>query len=360
MNQKIYSDFSKLKQILKKTNSKKIFLVTGKTSFEKSGAKNKLNKILNKNLKVKLFSEFSSNPKIKEINNGLKLFNKEKFDIIIAIGGGSAIDVAKAIKLFSKTNKPLVVLPTTAGSGSESTYFIVYYIGKEKQSKGERDVTLPNYVILDYELLKSLPNKIMASAGIDALGQAIESYWSIYSTEESKKYSKKAIKLLIKNLENAVKNRDKKSLKKIQKGANLAGKAINITKTTACHALAYPMTSYFGIPHGHAVGLTLGEMLKFNYGVSKKDCIDKRGPDYVKKMIFEISKIMRHKEPEEAGDKIYSLMENIGLEVKLSDLDLKKKDLNIIVKNGFNPERAGNNPRKLNKIGVRNILKKVY
>ena len=352
MKQKIYYKFSKLTNILKKENSKKIFLVAGKTSFIKSGAKEKLDSII-KNQKVKIFSNFSSNPKIEEIDNGLNLFNKENFDIILSIGGGSSIDVAKAIKLFSKKHIPLIAIPTTAGSGSESTYFIVYYIGKEKQSKGKSELTLPNYVILDHKLINSLPDKIMASTGIDALGQAIESYWSIYSNNKSKKYSSKAIKLLVKYLEPAVKNHNKKSLKQIQIGANFAGKAINITKTTSCHALAYPMTSYFGIPHGHAVGMTLGEMLKFNSNISKKDCSDKRGTKYVKKIILNISKLISSKE-------IYSLMKDIGLEIKLSELGLHKKDLDIIIKNGFNPKRVKNNPRFLTKEDVKKILEKIY
>lgn len=360
MKQKVFLGFNSLKKILKKERVKNIFLVVGKTSFEKSGARTKLNKILVNDFNVTRFSEFSSNPKIEEINKGLKLFKKNNYDIILSIGGGSSIDVAKAIKLFSKNVISLVAVPTTAGSGSESTYFIVYYIRKEKQSEGELKITLPNYVILDYKLLESLPSKIMASCGIDALGQAIESYWSIHSTDKSKKYSKKAIKLIINNLESAVKNKDKKSLHKIMIGSNLAGKAINITKTTSCHALAYPMTSYFGIPHGHAVGMTLGEMLKFNHEVSEKDCLDKRSFKYVRKSILEISRFFGYKGSQAAGNKIYDLMKKVGLEIKFSELGLEKKDLEIIVKNGFNPERVKNNPRELIKENVNKILRNIY
>ena len=360
MKQKILGSLNDIKELLKRKNMKTIFLVTGKTSFVKSGAQKKVNKIFSLKEKVVKFSGFSVNPKLKEIKRGLKLFQKNDFDIILAIGGGSSIDVAKAIKLFSNKPIPIVAVPTTAGSGSEATYFIVYYIGKDKQSEGKRELTLPNYVILDPTFLKSLPSKVMASSGIDALGQAIESYWSIDSTIESRKYSKKAIKILMKYLLFAVANKDDKSLEKIQKAANLAGKAINITKTTSCHALAYPLTSYFGIRHGHAVGLTLGEMLKFNYRVSKEDCLDKRGVRYVKKSILKISKLIGAKNQEEASAKINKLMKDIGLETKLSMFGLKRKEIRIVTRKGFIIERINNNPRKLTKKEIVNILEKVY
>ena len=359
MKQKVYFEFGKIKKILKKEKVRDIFLVVGKTSFEKSGAKKKLNEILSKDFNVVRFSSFSSNPKIEEINKGLRLFKKGEYGILLSIGGGSSIDVAKSIKLFSKKDIPLVAVPTTAGSGSEATYFIVYYESKKKVSEGNPRRTLPNYAILDYRLLNSLPNKIMASSGIDALGQAIESYWSIHSNGESREYSRKAIKLLMKYLGLAVKNRNKRSLKKIMMGAHLAGKAINITKTTACHSLAYPMTSYFKIPHGHAVGLTLGEMLKFNYGVSEKNCLDRKGVKWVKNTILEISRLLGCKNPKDAGDKIYSLMKEIGLETKFSQFGLEKKDVETIIKNGFNPKRVKNNPRLLTKENLREILKNI-
>ena len=141
------------------------------------------------------------------------------------------------------------------------------------------------------------------------------------------------------------------------RAANLAGKAIDITLTTACHAVAYPFTSYFGIPHGHAAALTLGSMLVYNSQVSEKDCLDKRGPDYVRKTIQEITKILGCKTAEEAKEKIEQLMVNVGMKTKLSELGLKENDLDIIVKNGFNPERVKNNPRLLTEQNLRNILK---
>jgi len=360
-----FESINNLKNILEKENAKNIFLVTGRSSYEICGAKKEIEEILrDSEVGFKKFCDFSANPKLEDIEKGFRLFNERKYDLIVGVGGGSAIDVAKAIKLFNfqKTeNKvPLVEIPTTAGSGSEATYFIVYYIEKEKQSKGEPEITLPNYSICDPQFTLSLPKKIAASTGIDALAQAIESYWSINSTEQSKKYSEQAIKLVFENLEKAVNSDDEKAKEKMLLAANLAGKAINIAKTTACHAIAYPMTSYFKIPHGHATGLTLGEMLVYNSNIANEDCNDKRGIEYVKQTIDELIEIIGAKDAEDACAKIKNLMKSVELETRLSKLGIDKDGIEIIIKNGFSPERVKNNPRDLTEDGLRKILHKIY
>jgi len=366
MQQKEYFGFgniNNLKHILKKENSKNIFLVTGKKSFDSCGAKKVLEGLL-KDYKVYRFNEFSSNPDIKDIREGYGLFKKSNYDTLISIGGGSVIDVAKAIKLFHYNNSnekiPLVAIPTTAGSGSEATYFIVYYKDKEKQSKGDSEITLPDYAICDPQFTLSLPTKIAASTGMDALSQAIESYWCINSTKKSKKFAKESILLLKHNLEASVKTKSLKSKLNVMKATNLAGKAINITKTTACHSISYPITSHFNIPHGHAVGLTLGEMLIYNSEVNEKDCLDSRGVGYVKKTIQELVDLIGVKNVKEAKNRIKNLMNNIGLETRLSELSINKQGMELIVEKGFEPERVKNNPRLLKKQDLRCLLNKVY
>ena len=194
----------KLKDILNKHEPKIIFLVTGKGSYEKSGAKAKLDKIL-KGYKTVHFTDFHPNPKLEEIEKGLDIFKKNKCDFIIAVGGGSPIDAAKAVNILGANSgdildfinkkkkiehkgKILVAIPTTSGSGSEATHFIVFYRGKAKCSLGHKEFTLPDYAIIDPVLTESLPKYQTACTGMDALGQAIESYWCIDSTEDFKKF----------------------------------------------------------------------------------------------------------------------------------------------------------------------------
>lgn len=368
MKQKEYFGFgsiNNLNSILDTEKIRNVFIVAGKNSFSLSGARKKIEKIFSEcRCNYNLFSGFSSNPKIEEINHGFKLFKYQKCEGIIGIGGGSAIDTAKAIKLacFIEYNKklPLIAIPTTAGSGSEATHFIVYYKGKEKQSKGDLDLTLPEYSICDPALTLSLPKYVRATTGIDALSQAIESYWSVNSTEKSKIFSKESIPLLFKNLEKSVNTEDKISKENLMRASNLAGKAINISQTTACHSISYPITSYFGIAHGHAAALTLGEFLVYNSRVSEADCSDKRGPGYVKKTINELVNLIGIDEVDKASLFIEELMKRIGLKTRLSELGIQKQNINLIIKHGFNPERVKNNPRILTKENLTKILNNIY
>ncbi len=361
-----------LAKVVAQENPKNILLVTGKKSFEFCGAKKKIEEIL-KGYPVVHFFDFDVNPKIEDIKRGIKLFCKVNIDLVIAVGGGSALDTAKSISLLAmQSGKPeayikqknkieqpaqtLVAIPTTSGTGSEATSFAVVYINKVKYSLAHASL-LPFYVILDPSLTFCLPPNVTASTGIDALAQAIESYWSVSSTEESQQYSRQAITLIRNNLILAVKENSKKARVAMAKGANLAGKAINIAKTTACHAISYPITSYFGVPHGHAVALTLPQMLIYNSAISKDNSLDKRGSVYVKKTIQEVVGMLGCSTIKEAKQWIDNLMDEIGLERRLAQLGIQtEKDITLILENGFDPERVKNNPRMLTKDALRKML----
>ncbi|MFX1256851.1 MAG: phosphonoacetaldehyde reductase [Promethearchaeota archaeon] len=367
---------TKLQKILEENSFKKIFLLTGKSSFERSFYKKIIFNSLN-NFEFFHFNDFTPNPKINDIKKGLALFNKENYDVIIAIGGGSVIDMGKCVSILS-TNQapledflfkkeeiknrgiPLIRIPTTAGSGSEATHFAVVYMDKTKYSLLHSKYLQPEYVIVDPQTTYTVPKIISASTGMDALSQAIESFWNINSTIESKSYSKKAIKLIMKNLLDVVNEPNKKSRYNMAIAANYAGKAINITKTTACHSISYPISSYFNVLHGHAVALTLSSMIVFNSDISEEDNLDSRGVYYVKETMNELISVIGASDFLEAKKIINNLMLDIGLETKLKDLGIKsQEDIDLIVKNGFNPDRVINNPRKLNEINLRKILEEI-
>jgi len=368
------NSIKKLEEILKYENPRKIFLVTGKQSYKLSGAQKKIKKLLLVYPYIH-FSDFSQNPKIEDIKKGIQIYKKEECDLVIAIGGGSVIDTAKLINILAqqsedpekyifgekiiKKGKILVAIPTTSGSGSEVTHFAVIYIDKQKYSLAHQKFILPDYVILDASLTFSAPPYLTASTGMDALGQAIESFWAINSTNESKEYAKEAIKIILNNIEKVVNNPSKESRDSMIKASNLAGKAINISKTTASHALSYPLTSHFKIPHGHAVALTLGPMLRYNFEVSNIDLQDKRGLNYVKETFEKLIQTFGANNIQECTKMIYNIMNQIGLKIKLRDLNIKKDDIEIIIKD-FNPERAKNNPRKLDTVNLKKMLLQIY
>lgn len=372
MNKKEYFGFNSaydLRRILEKENPEKIFLVTGKSSYEKSGAKKIIEPMLS-NYNKTHFCDFEVNPKLNDIQRGVDAFKKKSCDFLIGVGGGSVMDMAKSINCFAnnpaspfeyltgkktvkKKGKLLVAMPTTSGSGSEATHFAVVYMDSIKYSLAH-EFLLPDYNIVDPNLTLNIPKEIIASSGIDALSHAIESHWCVNSTDYSKQYSSEAIKLIKNNLIAVFNKSSNDSIGIMAKAAHLAGKAINITKTTASHSISYPLTSHFNISHGHAVALTLPLMLIYNSELTKQDCLDKRGVDYVKKSIKEIVNLLGYNDEGQAQRGLSYLIKSIGLETNLGDLGIS--NLEVMIKEGFNHNRVRNNPRLLTENNLRNIL----
>jgi len=210
------------------------------------------------------FKNFTPNPDYFEVMDGISLFNKEKCDFIISIGGGSAIDVAKCINgldvsdTISLLEKPKVchlAIPTTAGTGSESTCFAVLYKDNEKLSIEHREL-IPDFVILDPTFLQTLPLYHKKASLLDAYAQAVESLWAEGKTPASKSYALGALRSFPRDIDGYMRNDPGNGLRILQ-AANLAGKAINISKTTAAHAMSYKLSSIANIAHGHAVALCL-------------------------------------------------------------------------------------------------------
>ncbi|MCL2128778.1 MAG: phosphonoacetaldehyde reductase [Treponema sp.] len=347
MNQTEYIEsgsMENLGSILDNLHITKAFLVTGKKSFAECGAETYIQKI--KNVEFIQFNNFKNDPRKEDVDIGMQLFRQSGADAIIALGGGSAIDMAKLIGHFSAKNKiPFLAIPTTAGSGSEATSFAVMYENKIKSSIEDKSI-LPDIVIIDPSLTMSLPPFITAVSGMDALCHAIESYWSINSTNESKEYAKKAMTIILNDLPETVNNPSVKLRLNMLLAANLAGKAINISKTTAAHAVSYALTSYFSVPHGLAVSFLIPDLLVYNYNVTENDAEDTRGVDYIKKNIDEIYHIFGGKNSFDAKNIFNRFVDTLGLPANLSSYGIKKSDIDLIISN-INNERLKNNPRKI-------------
>ncbi|BDD11961.1 alcohol dehydrogenase (plasmid) [Fulvitalea axinellae] len=341
-----------LGEYLDRYSPKNIFLVTGQKSFEVSGAKAKLDAILSK-YNVRRFSDFETNPKIEDIEKGLAILGLGEYDLVVAIGGGSVIDVAKMISFFAGsegdivggeykegTRLPLVAIPTTAGTGSEATHFAVVYKNGVKYSVANEKM-LPEVAIVDSELSYNAPEYLGACAGFDALSQAMEAFWNVNSTEESDQYSEESMRLLRDNLVLAVRNNSNDSKDLVSKASFLAGKAINITKTTAAHAMSYPFSIHYGYPHGHAVALILPELVPYNYEVAETSLNDPRGVGYVKAKIDRMVNILGCESVAGLKDWLENVKRYLGLTLKEGEVDQ-----NLLLR-GVNAQRAKNNPRKV-------------
>ena len=354
--------YKKIEEILNDVKSKKFMLVCD-SSFEFLSIKDYFNQIKIPYVK---FSDFTPNPLYEDVVKGVKIFNRENCDAIVAIGGGSSLDVAKCIKLYSKLDGsenyltqeysdakiPLIALPTTAGTGSESTRFAVIYYEGKKQSVNHISI-IPNFAILESSVLKTLPLYQKKCTLLDALCQAIEAWWSVNSTDESKEYSKKAIEKITKNIKEYFLSPSEEVLSEIMLGANFAGRAINITQTTAAHAMSYKLTSLYKIPHGHAVAICLAPLFKF-MSENLDKCIDSRGKKYLQKTFEDISSCLGENSVNGAIGWFFDLLK----EMEIGSPDIKEEDLEILV-SSVNVERLSNNPIKLTAQDLENLYKRI-
>ena len=348
-------------------NSKKvnnIFLVTGKDSYVLSGAKEFIDSFISlfdNKILIHRFCDFSTNPKLEEILKGVEKFKTNKCDFIIAIGGGSVIDFAKAINVIqcNERNTPqelvlnnlveekgveLLAVPTTSGSGSEATHFAVVYISGKKYSL-THEFVLPNFVGLNYKFTMSQSPYQTACSGLDAFSQAIEAYWSLNATSVSDEFALKAFELIYKNLTSSVVIGDSLSRELVFRGANLAGRAINIAKTTAAHALSYSITTQYGIPHGHAVFLSIPNFLVYNFNLNTETTLDLDDVIMYKRKMENIFKILEVSDIRDAKIKLLQLAKTINVELSLSKLNIDKSELINVL--DCNLERLKNNPRKI-------------
>ena len=287
---------------------------------------------------VRLYPHIEPNPQHEAVMNACGELEGHGYDHIIAWGGGSVIDFAKAFRHYSKRSAPLIAIPTTAGTGSEATQFAVIYKDGVKQSIDEPGL-LPECVILDSQFCENAPRHLKACCAMDAYCQAIESYWARRATEESRGYALKALKLCRECLVQAVNGNDPVANEQMLAASHFAGKAINISRTTAAHALSYKLTTGYGIPHGHAVALCLPSLFPLNV----------RELDDPKPMLDALGISDTDAFPE----RFRNLMRTLGLETRLRVLGVSDP---FAIVDSVNLQRLANNPRDLTREDMLHIL----
>ena len=308
---------------------------------------------LNLDIPYVIFNEFTPNPLYDDVVVGVKRLKEQGCDAILAIGGGSAMDVAKCIKLFAtlddseiyleqeyKDNSILLVaIPTTSGTGSESTrYAVIYYEGK-KQSVTHNSI-VPVYAILDYRNLNTLPIYQKKCTMMDAFCQSIESWWSVNATEKSQEYAKEALSRIMKYMDSYIKNEEEGN-RQMMIAANYAGRAICISQTTAAHAMSYKLTSLYKIPHGRAAFMCLPYIWKHMWNVVADN--NEEASLRLKELFIEIAVDMGCENVMDAINKIFLMNENFFSNDKV---ELNMEDVDVLTAS-VNPVRLGNNPVKL-------------
>lgn len=324
-----------------------ILVFSGKKSYQP--IKNIIESQLS-NCIFEYYNDFSNNPKEEEVKVAIEKLRGKKYDIILAVGGGSVIDFAKAYRYYIKQLFKFIAIPTTSGTGSEVTQFAVIYRNSIKTSI-DNPFILPDYAIVDSQFIENSPKYLKACTAMDAYCQAIESYWAVKSTEESRKYAQRAIELCRDNIVRYVVSNDICASENMMLASHLAGKAINISYTTAAHALSYAITMNYGIPHGHAVALNIAQLMISNFNVTIDNVNDNRGIDFVKTKMKELSEFISYN-PEKYFRKLFK-----DLELEYSYSNLKICDFDKLVSQ-VNINRLDNNPRKFTTNELKKILER--
>lgn len=368
MEQKIgYSDaeYTFLKMWLENYKNASILLVCGK-SFDHLHLSKVLEKYaIQNNIKIVRFSDFTPNPDYSSVEQGVNCFKQHKCQAIIAVGGGSAMDVAKCIKLYHnmKTDQcfleqdinpnqiELFVVPTTAGTGSEATKYAVIYDKGVKQSV-THESCIPGFVLFDPEVLKTLNDYHRRASMLDALCHAIESFWSVHSTVESIQYSSEAISLIYQNMDVYLAN-DFDGNKNMMYASYLAGKAINITATTAGHAMCYKFTSTYGIAHGFAAAICT-KHLWFYMLEHSDNCVDHRGRAHLEHMFQKIAEASECQTSTEAAWKFSAVVDKLFEKVALhmEDIPSFTESVNLV--------RLKNNPILLTECDIQKIYTNIF
>ena len=343
------------------SNIKKPFLCCGK-SFEKTEAY----EFLKKNFDLTVWDKIRPNPRYEDMLSAADLFKENDCDFLIGAGGGSPLDSAKMIKLLitnpyetalsepmADNSIPFLAIPTTSGTGSEATKYSIFYVNENEKHSISNDAFLPDYVILDEDFLKTVPPYQRRCTAMDALCHAIESLWNVKSTEESRGYAEKAIKLFCENKNGYIAN-EKSANRGMLLASYYAGKAINITSTTAAHAMCYNITINCNTAHGHSVTVNLREIWDYMNTHNEK-VNDARGREYVLKTLDKAGTLLGGNNSED-GAKIFAhLVDEFELYTPVAP-----KETVLGFAKSVNPDRLLNNPVTLSGEAVEEIYKRVF
>ncbi|MBT2363961.1 phosphonoacetaldehyde reductase [Streptomyces sp. ISL-10] len=343
---------------------RRVLLVHGRTSYLRSGAATLVDRWARR-YRISHFDGVRPNPDIGQVREGVAMARRFRPDVVVGIGGGSSLDVAKAVAVLSAQpvadpldclrqpeliteprRTALVLLPTTAGSGSEMTRFATVYVDGRKHSL-DLPAVRADLVLVDPALTSSLPRPESIAGGLDALAQAIESHWSVSADEASRTLAVEALERLLPALARAADTgsfADPKVRADMAHGAALAGTAIDLTRTTSAHALSYELTARLGLAHGTAVALHLDWLLGRHAALDESECRHPDGAAAVRRRV----EVAQNLSCESTGGSVEQLVRRLlgaaGQPVALHELSLPADTWKQPLTAALSSTRAWNNP----------------
>ena len=363
-----------LPQEIKRLGLHKALVATDKELIRFGVAQKVLDVLEEAGVPYELFSEIKPNPTVSNVKAGVKAFSESSADFILAIGGGSSIDTAKAIGIITnnpsfsdvvslegvadtqRKSVPIIALPTTAGTAAEVT--INYVITDEEKQKKMVCVDpndIPAIAIVDAELMYTLPKSLTAATGMDALTHAIEGLITKGAWEMSDMFEIKAIEMINRYLETAVKEPTNPEARNGMAVAQyIAGMAFSNVGLGVVHGMAHPLGAIFDIPHGVANALLLPTIMEFNApaALDKYVQIAKAVDVYVPGM-------GREEAADAAVQAVKDLSVRVGIPQHLSELGIQEKDLDRLADAAFADVCTPGNPREVNKEIILNLYQKV-
>lgn len=365
---------SVLPEVVARLGKSKALVVTD-AGLIKFGVAAMVTDILDSNkIAYDVFSDVKPNPTVTNVKNGIEAFKASGADLLIAIGGGSAIDTAKAIGIVVNNpefadivslegvaptkNKsiPMIALPTTAGTAAETTINYVI-IDEEKQKKmvcvDPNDI--PAVAIIDAELMYSLPKGLTAATGMDALTHAIEGYITKGAWSMSDMFEIEAIRMISRHLPNAVENpTDAEARNGMAIAQYIAGMAFSNVGLGLVHGMAHPMGSLFDVPHGVANALLLPTIMEFNMPA----CLNKY-PDIARAMGVNTDGMTAEDASKAAVEAVRALSIAVGIPQHLSDLGISEKDIPALAEQAIADVCTPGNPREVTIDDIKALYAKV-
>ncbi|WP_367118160.1 iron-containing alcohol dehydrogenase [uncultured Clostridium sp.] len=345
---------------------KKALIVTGKSSAKKTGLYDKVNDSLKgAGLETVLFDKVSQNPLTTTAEEGADFAKRNGCDVVVAIGGGSIMDCAKGIAflamndgnindyIFNKRQSdkalPLILIPTTCGTGSEGNGFAVLTNPETGDKKSLRcNAIVAKASIVDPECMMTMPKKVLASVGFDALCHCIEAYTSKISQPFTDALSLYGISLIAENLVNVYKDSsDREGWEKIALASTIGGMVINTAGVTLAHGMEHPASGLKDIVHGQGLAALAPVVIEASY----------KGERY---KFSKIARILGGITAEDCAMKIRTMLKELELNVKLSDLGLEEKDIPWMAENCMKVSAASvaNNPIVFTQEEIEDIYRK--
>lgn len=360
--------------IVESFQAKKTVIITDSGVFN-AGLIDKPKSILENNgIEVHIIHDTPPEPplnKVQEIYQVAKALNSQ---VIIGIGGGSAMDTAKLVAIALNNNVelqdvvdgkaqfeyrgiPTIMIPTTSGTGSEATPNSIVLIPERELKVGVVDEKmLPNCVILDPQMTVDLPPHITANTGIDALCHAIECYISKKASPFSDTFALKAIELIVGNIRTAY--HDGKNLKARENmllGSYFGGTSIATSSTVAVHALSYPLGGKYHIPHGLSNAILLPDVMKFNL-----DACEEKFATVAKAMKLDVYGLTQRQAAEKMIDELYALIKELNIKCDLRAIGITENILDELADSALTVKRLlDNNPKVMTKSDIVEIYKKI-